>query len=443
MDGVPRITQCSIMKNETYIYQFSTNNQTGTYWYHSHSGIQYGDGLKGILIIKDPDDPWTSFYQDEDIIELTDWYHQPVYIYLKSYLYPGTTEPIPDTGLINGIGQFNCQFNKSCSYYHSFIKKGQIKRYRLINTSIYARITLTIDEHIMRLIEVDGIYLDGKKYSKSIRLNPGQRYSVLVNSIENSFKSYWIRAIIHPFVGFNRNCNYSVQPNIYSILHYDYNIQNIPSVDPLSVNQFILNKSLSDGEIFSDEQDLIVLNINQYKVPIDGYIRTFLFNSYFKGKQPGYFYFNNQTFIDPINKTLLSIILFNNLIELNYSSIINIEQDEIIDIIINNIDYASHPFHLHGHHVWIIAQGKSNDGVYNQSIIYNLNNPIYRDTFTVNPYSYIVIRFKANNPGIWMMHCHNDWHLQLRMALLFIESYQEIKRFYLNQNLTNLISSQC
>ncbi|CAF4451949.1 unnamed protein product, partial [Adineta steineri] len=69
--------------------------------------------------------------------------------------------------------------------------------------------------------------------------------------------------------------------------------------------------------------------------------------------------------------------------------------------------------------------------------------PIYRDTFTVNPYSYLVFRFKANNPGIWMLHCHNDWHLQVGMALLFIESSQLIKQYYLKNNLTNSIPKQC
>jgi len=35
-------------------------------------------------------------------------------------------------------------------------------------------------------------------------------------------------------------------------------------------------------------------------------------------------------------------------------------------------------------------------------------NSIYRDIFTVNPYSYTVFRFKTNNPGILMMYYHND-----------------------------------
>jgi iron transport multicopper oxidase len=220
MDGVPGITQCAILPNHSFIYTYSTNDQSGTYWYHSHFAIQYGDGLKGVLIIKDRNDPWKNFYQDEEILQITDWYHTPVHILLKSYLYPGTSDPIPDTGLINGIGQFNCSLNRRCSYYRASIRAGKTKRFRIINTSVYARITLTIDQHQMRLIEADGINLDGNKYVTNIRLSPGQRYSVLITGKLNFSRSYWIRATIHPFVDYNDKYNSSIQPNVSAILQY-------------------------------------------------------------------------------------------------------------------------------------------------------------------------------------------------------------------------------
>ncbi|CAF3950901.1 unnamed protein product [Rotaria sordida] len=187
MDGVPGITQCAILPNQSFVYTYSTGDQSGTYWYHSYYAIQYGDGLKGVLIIKDQNDPWKNFYQDEEVLQITDWYHTSAHILLQSYLYPGTLDPIPDTGLINGIGQFNCTLNETCSYYRTSIRAGTIKRYRIINTSIYARITLTIDQYQMRLIEADGIYLDGNKYLRALRLSPGQRYSVLITAKKNFF----------------------------------------------------------------------------------------------------------------------------------------------------------------------------------------------------------------------------------------------------------------
>ncbi len=447
MDGVPGVTQCSILPHETFLYTFSTVNQSGTYWYHSHFAIQYGDGLKGILIIKDPNDPFKNIYQDEDILELTDWYHTPVHILLQSYLDPGTLDPVPDTALINGIGQFNCILNETCSFYRSFIRNGTIKRFRLINTSVYAIITLTIDEHEMRLIEADGIYLDGNKYLKSVRLNPGQRYSVLITGKENPSKAYWIRATIHPFVDYNNQYNSSIQPNVAAILQYIDNDKIIPSIDSFNNNQLIINQSIINGEIFSDELDLIPMNLTKYQVPTNENVKTYIYNAQHKGEDPGAMYFNNQTFIHPTNLSLLSLLVLTNSKEFSWPGTVQFETNQIIDIIINNIDFAPHPFHLHGHHVWILSQGNTNGGYFNQStftnIISNKINPIYRDTFTVNPFSYIVFRLKTTNPGIWMMHCHNDWHLQIGMALLFIESSQLIKQFYFNHDLTNILPRQC
>jgi iron transport multicopper oxidase len=439
MDGVPGITQCPIFPNESFVYKFETKNQSGTYWYHSHYSIQYGDGLKGILVIKDKNDPWKMFYSDEEIIELTDWYLIPVHIHLKEYLYPGKLDPVPDTALINGIGQLNCSFNANCSYYRANIERGKSKRFRIINTSIYAKITLTIDQHEMRLIEVDGIYLNGNKYVKTLRLNPGQRYSVLISAKEYSFENYWIRATIHPFIDFNNRFYYSTEPNVNAILQYN-NQTNIPSIESFQNDQFVINQSILNGQFFSDESDLIAMNYSKYNLPTNENIQTFIINSKFKGSQPGFFYFNNETFIHPINQTLLSFILFNHF---NYSSTFQISNNQIIDVIINNIDYDSHPFHLHGHHVWILSQGNASDGYFNQTTLNHFTNPTYRDTFTVNPYSYILFRFKTDNPGLWMIHCHNDWHLQLGMAAIFIESPQLIKKYYSNNNLTHQIPFQC
>lgn len=36
--------------------------------------------------------------------------------------------------------------------------------------------------------------------------------------------------------------------------------------------------------------------------------------------------------------------------------------------------------------------------------------PMRRDTWMVAPGGYTVIRFVANNPGVWFFHCHMDWH---------------------------------
>jgi FtsP/CotA-like multicopper oxidase with cupredoxin domain len=36
--------------------------------------------------------------------------------------------------------------------------------------------------------------------------------------------------------------------------------------------------------------------------------------------------------------------------------------------------------------------------------------PVRRDTWMITPLGYTVIRFVADNPGVWFFHCHMDWH---------------------------------
>lgn len=53
MDGVPLISQCGISPEQTFRYEFKADN-VGTHFWHSHTGMQRGDGAFGALVIKQP-----------------------------------------------------------------------------------------------------------------------------------------------------------------------------------------------------------------------------------------------------------------------------------------------------------------------------------------------------------------------------------------------------
>ncbi len=71
MDGVPGISFPGIDPGETFTYEF-TLNHAGTYWYHSHSGMQEAVGLFGPLVI-DPAGPDAVAYDREHVLVLSDW----------------------------------------------------------------------------------------------------------------------------------------------------------------------------------------------------------------------------------------------------------------------------------------------------------------------------------------------------------------------------------
>jgi FtsP/CotA-like multicopper oxidase with cupredoxin domain len=99
-----------------------------------------------------------------------------------------------------------------------------------------------------------------------------------------------------------------------------------------------------------------------------------------------------------------------------------------VDIVINNLDEKGHPFHLHGHEFYVLATygAKRLWGSYNPFVAgippggeYNLENPVRKDTVYIPRRGYAVLRFKADNEGVWMFHCHVLWHQASGMAMAF------------------------
>src|SRR3569832_1884163 len=71
MDGVPGVSFAGIPAGETFTYRFPLR-QSGTYWYHSHSGMQEPAGVYGPLVIE-PAAPEPFAYDRDYIVMLSDW----------------------------------------------------------------------------------------------------------------------------------------------------------------------------------------------------------------------------------------------------------------------------------------------------------------------------------------------------------------------------------
>jgi FtsP/CotA-like multicopper oxidase with cupredoxin domain len=77
-----------------------------------------------------------------------------------------------------------------------------------------------------------------------------------------------------------------------------------------------------------------------------------------------------------------------------------VEQGDLVRVTIANDTKVVHPMHLHGHHALVLGRnGEAATG-----------SPWRVDTLNVDPGDEYTIAFRANNPGIWMDHCHNLGH---------------------------------
>lgn len=102
-----------------------------------------------------------------------------------------------------------------------------------------------------------------------------------------------------------------------------------------------------------------------------------------------------------------------------------VSSDDIVDIVVNNRNGGIHPFHLHGHHFQVLERLQTGAGEWpgaeHASGGYNPKPPM-RDTVSVFPQSHAVLRFHANNPGVYLFHCHIEWHVEMGLTATIIEA---------------------
>ena len=115
---------------------------------------------------------------------MTDWYHDfstdLLKFYLNGTLNPNGEEPVFNSGLINGKGYFDCsKTTKPCRHVErpSFtVSNESVTKLRVINEAGLAGFLFSIDDHLLTVIEVDGVEVHPYTV-KSFTINVAQRYS--------------------------------------------------------------------------------------------------------------------------------------------------------------------------------------------------------------------------------------------------------------------------
>lgn len=104
------------------------------------------------------------------------------------------------------------------------------------------------------------------------------------------------------------------------------------------------------------------------------------------------------------------------------------------------ISKINHPFHLHGYGFHVMDMGQHPDGtpltaamVERMLLTRTFDSilgrprdslgdpdraPALKDTIGVPSRGFVRLRFRADNPGFWFMHCHYEWHMAVGMALV-------------------------
>jgi len=96
----------------------------------------------------------------------------------------------------------------------------------------------------------------------------------------------------------------------------------------------------------------------------------------------------------------------------------------IVELVVDNHDDRPHPFHLHGHNFQVIS--RSSGGANFPGLSTTPAFPMRRDTVIVYGQGSATLRFRADNPGVHLFHCHTEWHVESGMTATFLEALPEL-----------------
>jgi len=227
MDGVPGLSYNGIKPGETFEYQFDLQ-QSGTYWYHSHSGYQEQTGLYGAIVIKPKEKDPYEFDRDY-VIQLSDWSDEnpeDVYAKLKKMgdyynrnertvgdLYQdikqnGVADTWSKRSMWNRMRMSDRDISDVSGATYTFLmngqtpdtgwkglfKKGEKVRLRFINASAMTFFDVSIPGLKMTVIASDGQNIEPVSVD-DFRMGVAETYDVIVEPKDDSAYSVFAQAI--------------------------------------------------------------------------------------------------------------------------------------------------------------------------------------------------------------------------------------------------------
>lgn len=431
MDGTNGITQCPIPPGMNFTYRFTINpSQYGTFWYHAHASTQYTDGIYGPLVIHSPSEPIFGQYDRDVLVILSDWYDVMSSGLLTQYLssagidgsnYGGVNpgaEPPPDSGLINGkMNSSSFDLEPNLSY-----------RLRLINMGTLTEFMFSVDSHVLSVVEADGISIEPVNVHR-VPIHVAQRYSVILTTNQTA-GSYNVRGEMQS------SCYKLSNPNLNTMV--------------LATMTYGASPTTPNTQDWSDAIPALCLDLNSTMIvpqiamdPPNSTDVVQIFMSFQQTTQSGgtqtLAFMNSTSWLaDTTNPTLLQMSKagIQTTFDSNQLVVVN-DNITVFDLILNNYDDASHPFHLHGHVFWILGEG---DGSYISGVSQlNTTNPPRRDTLTLPGFGWVAIRFITDNPGLWAFHCHIGWHMAAGLLMQFADLPSQIQQL----QIPSYLSDQC
>ena len=463
-DGVPYLNTPPIEPGKTFQYRIPIN-QSGTYWYHSHTMLQEQKGVYGSIVIHPKEK--TLEYDKDLVVVLSDWTNEKPMSVLRNLkrgnewyqVKKGTAVPLSRVIKKGALGaQFKFWRDRmegadiADVYYPAFLsngkkvaeypafKTGEKIRLRFINASASTYYWMDFGGGNPMIVSSDGIDVEPVHKSRFL-FGIAETYDVIITIPEGTLE---ITATTQDGSG-----NTSIRlgsGKLYSAVIIDRPdkvemMKQMAKMDmkmgaPAMVGnqkkknpEFLMQKygmKMNMGNTMEMKKDSMSMNHNETSGKMKGHInhdmskmkkdssvfdystrKTYFNYDFLKAKE-------NTTFETdaPVNEILLNLsgnmqryIWSMNGVPLSETDNIKIKGGEVTRITLNNITMMHHPMHLHGHYFRVINENGE-------------RSPL-KHTVNVPPMQKVVIEFYNEEVGDWIFHCHVLYHMMGGMARVF------------------------
>ncbi|KAL9265453.1 Laccase-3-like protein, partial [Drosera capensis] len=453
-DGPEYVTQCPLRPGGIYTYKFTIENQEGTLWWHAHSKWLRATVYGALIILPKlgASYPYPTPAREYSIL-LGEWWNRNPMDVLKQATVTGAAPNTSNAYTINGQpgDLYRCSSEGTTVFP---VNAGETILLRIINAALNQQLFFAIANHQMIVVGADAAYT--KPFTTNVlMIGPGQTTNVLITANQPPAR-YYIAAQAYasaPGVPFDnttttaileykssscetksRNPSKSILPPLPAF--NDTNTAtaftsqvkspsraNVPlNMDEslfFTVGLGLINCSRPSFRCQGPNNTRFTASMNNISFVLP--TRNSIQQAYYKGT-PGIFTLDfppippvQFDYTGNVSRGLWQPVQGTKLYKLKFGSTVQI-------ILQGTSIFAvdEHPMHLHGYHFYVIGRGFGNFNPKVDPSNFNLIDPPLRNTISTPPGGWVAIRLVADNPGVWLMHCHLDVHIGWGLAMAFL-----------------------
>ncbi|HMA66066.1 MAG: multicopper oxidase family protein [Fibrobacterota bacterium] len=407
-DGVPYLTTAPIYPGASHVFEFELKH-TGTYWYHSHTGLQEQRGVYGSIVVDPATRDTINNIDREFVVVLSDWTNERPSVVSHTLMRGNEWYAIKKNNAQSLAGSIKAHalrdyleqllsrmpsMDISDVYYNKFLANGKDSivlpaqageriLLRVINAAASSYFYLGSATGLMTIIAADGPAVVPADIRRLL-IATAETYDLIVTVPDSG--SYEVRATAQDGSG---------HASIFLGSGTLHRTEDPPKANLYTMDEMLDGALQSSRAIFDTVKERPQAPYQLLRAPqstafdTSHPVRTIELRM--TGSMRRYIWsFDGKT--------------------LDETDAIKIAKGEIVRLVLINNTMMNHPLHLHGHFFRVI--NGMNDFA-----------PL-KHTVDIPPMGRRIIEFEANEVGDWFFHCHLLYHMHMGMARVF--SYKEM-----------------